>query len=230
MSDDRLIVALDVPDFEKAKNLVAELGDSVSFYKVGLGMLPRGGLNLARELKDEGKRVFLDLKLFDIGATVRTAVDGLARLEMDFLTVHGDPYVVRAAIEGRAESQTKILAITILTSVDRSDLDAALIRSGDIQSLVVERAKRAFDAGADGIVASPNEAKVLRTVASDPSRLIVTPGIRPAGAGHGDQKRVASPKFALSNGANHIVVGRPIWQSENPRKAVEEILSEFPLV
>ncbi|HHW35487.1 MAG TPA: orotidine-5'-phosphate decarboxylase, partial [Paracoccus solventivorans] len=163
--DDRLIVALDVPDALAGLELARKLGDSVSFYKIGLGMLTGGGLALANELKqDHGKRIFLDMKLFDIGATIEAAVRGLARYDIDFLTVHGDPHVVRAAKQGAAGSGLKILAVTILTSLDRADLDAGLIRDGDLHALTVERAARAFEAGADGVIASPREAAAIRAL------------------------------------------------------------------
>ena len=156
MSDDRLIVALDVPDALAGLALAEKLGDAVSFYKIGLGMLTGGGLGLANELKQEhGKRIFLDMKLFDIGATVENAVRCLAQFDLDFLTVHGDPNVVRAAKEGASGKDLKILAVTILTSLDRADLDANLIKPGAMQDLVTERAKRALAAGADGVIASP---------------------------------------------------------------------------
>lgn len=210
--DDRLIVALDVPDALAGLELARTLGDSVSFYKIGLGMLTGGGLALANELKqDHGKRIFLDMKLFDIGATIEAAVRGLARYDIDFLTVHGDPHVVRAAKQGAAGSGLKILAVTILTSLDRADLDAGLIRDGDLHALTVERAARAFDAGADGVIASPREAAAIRALPG--AGLIVTPGVRPAGAALGDQKRVETPAAAIAAGADHIVVGRPIWQT-----------------
>ncbi|MBL3562429.1 orotidine-5'-phosphate decarboxylase, partial [Rhodovulum sulfidophilum] len=193
MTDDRLIVALDVPDAHAGLTLATRIGDAAAFYKIGLGMLTGGGLALARELKDEhGKRIFLDMKLFDIGATVEAAVRGLARFDLDFLTVHGDPHVVRAACEGAAGSRTKILAVTILTSLDRADLDASLIRAGDLPDLVAERAGRAFGAGADGVIASPQEAAMIRALPEAAGKLIVTPGVRPAGAALGDQKRVAT--------------------------------------
>ena len=225
MPDDRLIVALDVPDALAGLNLAEQLGDSVSFYKIGLGMLTGGGLALANELKQEhGKRIFLDMKLFDISATVEAAVKGLAQFDLDFLTVHGDPHVIRAAKEGAAGSNTKILGVTILTSLDRADLDAALIAPGDLPDLVLTRAARAFEAGADGIIASPQEAAAIRALPEAANRLIVTPGVRPEGAALGDQKRVATPAAALSDGADHIVVGRPIWQSPDPKAAVAQIL------
>ena len=229
MSDDRLIVALDVPHAVAGLELAEKLGDSVSFYKIGLGMLTGGGLALANELKTEhGKRIFLDMKLFDIGATVEAAVRGLAQFDLDFLTVHGDPHVVRAAKEGAAGKDMKILGVTILTSLDRADLDGSLIKDGDVQDLVIERAARAFEAGADGVIASPNEAALIRALPEAEGRLIVTPGVRPAGADAGDQKRIATPKAAIEAGADHIVVGRPIWKAENPAAAARAILSELP--
>lgn len=227
-ADDRLIVALDVPNALAGLELANRLGDAVSFYKIGLGMLTGGGLALAQELKDEhGKRVFLDMKLFDIGATVEKAVRGLAQFDLDFLTVHGDPHVVRAAAEGKAGSKMQILAVTILTSLDRADLDASLIKPGDVRDIVLERAARAFEAGADGVIASPQEAALIRALPQAADRLIVTPGVRPAGAALGDQKRVATPAQAIADGADHIVVGRPIWQAEDPRAAAEAVLAEL---
>jgi orotidine-5'-phosphate decarboxylase len=229
MTDDRLIVALDVPDALAGLKLATDIGDAVSFYKIGLGMLTGGGLALANELKqDHGKRIFLDMKLFDIGATVEAAVRGLARFDLDFLTVHGDPHVVRAACEGAAGSTLKILAVTILTSLDRADLDDSMIRDGTIPELVTERAARALNAGAHGVIASPNEAAVIRALPESAGRLIVTPGVRPAGSDAGDQKRIATPRAALGAGADHIVVGRPVWQSPDPRNAARVILAELP--
>jgi len=192
-------------------------------------MLTGGGLGLANELiQDHGKRVFLDMKLFDIGATVEAAVRGLAKFDLDFLTVHGDPHVVRAAMEGASGSGMKILAVTILTSLDRADLDASLIQSGDIPDLVATRAGRAFDAGADGVIASPQEAALIRALPEAAGKLIVTPGVRPQGTALGDQKRVATPAQAIADGADHIVVGRPIWQAQDPAAAARAVLSELP--
>lgn len=228
MSDDRLIVALDVPNALEGLKLAESLGDSVNFYKIGLGMLTGGGLALANELKGElGKRIFLDMKLFDIGNTVEAAVRGLAQFDLDFLTVHGDPHVVRAAQEGKGASDMKILAVTILTSLDRADLDASLIKAGDVQDLVIERAARALEAGADGVIASPQEAKLIRALPEAEGKLIVTPGVRPAGSDLGDQKRIATPAQAIADGADHIVVGRPVRNAADPRKAALEILSEL---
>ena len=229
MSDDRLIVALDVPDALAGLALAEKLGDAVSFYKIGLGMLTGGGLGLANELKQEyGKRIFLDMKLFDIGATVENAVRGLAQFDLDFLTVHGDPNVVRAAKEGASGKDLKILAVTILTSLDRADLDANLIKPGAMQDLVTERAKRALAAGADGVIASPQEAAVIRALPEAKGRLIVTPGVRPTGSDAGDQKRIATPAKAITDGADHIVIGRPIWQAADPQQTTRAILASLP--
>ena len=228
MSDDRLIVALDVPNIIAGMDVVNKLGATVSFYKIGLGMLTGGGLALADELKQEhNKRIFLDLKLFDIGATVEAAVKGIAKYELDFLTVHGDPNVVKAAKEGAADSNLKILAVTILTSLDREDLNANMYKSGNISDLVVERADRAFQAGADGVITSPLESKRIRSLVSSSDKLIVTPGVRPEGAELGDQKRISTPGDAIRNGSNHIVVGRPIIGSADPKAAAHNILTEI---
>lgn len=227
MPDDRLIVALDVPNVVAGLALADRLGEAVSFYKIGLGMLTGGGLALARELKHErGKRVFLDLKLFDIGATVEAAVRGLAAQGLDFLTVQGDPQVVRAAAQARGD--TRILAVTVLTSLDRADLDANLIRPGDLAEIALERAARAFEAGACGVIASPHEAAAIRALPGAAGRLIVTPGVRPAGSAAGDQKRIATPAEALRAGADHIVVGRPVWAAPDPRAAAEGIVASLP--
>ncbi|MEM7241778.1 MAG: orotidine-5'-phosphate decarboxylase [Pseudomonadota bacterium] len=228
MSDDRLIVALDVPNILDGMKIAEALGDTVSFYKIGLGMLTGGGLALANELKlEHGKRIFLDMKFFDIGATVEKAVAGIASYDLDFLTVHGDPHVVRAAVAGRGDTTLKILAVTILTSLDRDDLDACLIQGGQIADLVTERARRALAAGADGVIASPQEAALIRALPEAEGKLIVTPGVRPTGADKGDQKRIATPAQALQNGADHIVIGRPIWQADDPKIAAQAVLNEI---
>ncbi|MCY3874929.1 MAG: orotidine-5'-phosphate decarboxylase [Rhodobacteraceae bacterium] len=225
-ADDRLIVALDFPTGKDALFLVDRLDGLVSFYKVGLGMLAGGGLELVQELMARGKHVFLDLKLFDIGATVEMAASGLGGLGPTFLTVHGDPHVVSAAVAGRADTGTKILAVTILTSVDRGDLDNCLIRSGSLEGLVVERARLAIEAGADGVIASPLEARLLRERIPEPQFLIVTPGIRLEGGAVDDQKRIATPGAALRAGASHVVVGRQITRSGNPVDAVRRVLED----
>lgn len=229
MPDDRLIVALDVPNIVQGLKLAARLGDAVSFYKIGLGMLTGGGFALANELKAEhGKRIFLDLKLFDIGATVEAAVRGIAQYDLDFLTVHGDPAVVRAALSGKGASGLRILAVTILTSLDRADLDDGLIRPGDLAEITLERAARALEAGAEGVIASPREAAAIRALPQARGKLIVTPGVRPTGSAPGDQKRIETPAQAIANGADHIVIGRPIWQAPDPRAAALSLLASLP--
>ncbi len=226
-NSDRLIVALDVPNALDGLKLVEELGDQVTFYKIGLGMLTGGGLALANELKDMGKRVFLDMKLFDIGATVEHAVRGLSQFDLDFLTVQGDPHVVRSAVIGRGDSNMKILAVTILTSLDRDDLDECLYRDGEVADIAIERARLAFLAGADGIIASPHEAAAIRALPESKDKLIITPGVRPIGAEAGDQKRIATPATAILDGADHVVVGRPIRDAKSPRAAARAILAEL---
>jgi orotidine-5'-phosphate decarboxylase len=225
---DRLIVGLDLPHAPAALAMVDRL-PMVTFYKVGLGMLTTGGLSLACELKDRGLRVFLDLKLFDIPATVEAATFGLAQFGLDFLTVHGDPPIVAAAARGRdrAGSGTRVLAVTLLTSSDRADLDAGLIVPGEIADLAVERAARAFAAGADGVIASPLEAARIRALPNAASRLIVSPGVRPAGTAANDQKRIASPSEAIAAGADHIVVARPVIAAPDPALAAMMILGDI---
>jgi orotidine-5'-phosphate decarboxylase len=168
------------------------------------------------------------MKLFDIGATIEAAVRGLAQYDLDFLTVHGDPQVVGAAATGKGGSGMKILAVTVLTSLDRADLDANLIKPGDIHDITLERAARALDAGADGVIASPQEAAMIRALPQARGKLIVTPGVRPAGVGAGDQKRIATPRQAIADGADHIVVGRPIWQAADPAAAARRVTAELP--
>ena len=229
MADNRLIVALDVPNAHAALEMTQQIGDAVNFYKIGLGMLTTGGLALANELiQEHGKRIFLDMKLFDIGATVESAVRGLAQFDLDFLTVHGDPHVIDAAKQGAAGSNLKILGVTILTTLDRTDLDNCLIQQGDIKDLVITRAAKAFEAGADGVIASPQEAALIRALPEAKGRLIVTPGVRPTGAALGDQKRVATPFEAIDDGADHIVVGRPVWTAKSPAQAAKDIIASLP--
>lgn len=223
MTDHRLIVPLDYPNALDALKTVEKIGAEVSFYKIGLGMLTGGGLALADELKSAGKRVFLDMKLFDISNTVHAAVAGLCQYNLDFLTVHGDPHVVQAAVSARGDSPTKILAVTFLTSVNRDDLDLGLIKAGDMTDLTVERARIALEAGADGVISSPHEAAAIRALPQAKGKLIVTPGVRPVDAPSGDQKRIATPKEAIDAGADHIVVGRPITQADDPAAAARAI-------
>ena len=224
VSDQRLIVALDLPNIHQAEDLVHELGDSVSFYKIGLGLIPVGGFKLVEKLKLAGKKVFLDLKLFDIGKTIENSVTNLKDFNVDFLTVHGDPQVVKSAVKARKNHMTKILAVTLLTSLDRNDLDQALIKKGKILDLVIERARNAFLAGADGVITSPQEAYEIRRLPDSIGKIIVTPGIRPIGGDQNDQKRVSNPKQALINGSDYIVVGRPIYESNNPLEEVKKLI------
>ena len=205
-ADLRLIVALDTQDALGALALADTLGDHVGFYKIGLGLLTSGGLALANELKERGKRVFLDLKLFDIGATIEKAVAGVAQFDLDFLTVHGDPHVVRAAVAGRSDRDLKILAVSILTSLDRDDLDDCLIKSGDIADLVVQRARLALLAGADGVIASPQEAALIRALPEAAGKLIVTPGVRPAGGAADGQKRIATQHLRQPSKTGRIIL------------------------
>ena len=228
MPDDRLIVGLDLPDAATARAMVETLGDDVGFYKIGLGLLATGGLDLAGELKAAGKRVFLDMKLFDIAATVTAATRSLVgRIAPDFLTVHGDPHVVRAAVLGRGDAATRILAVTVLTSLDRADLDEGLVGEGPLSAIVLERARRALAAGADGLIASPREAAAIAALPEAAGLSIVTPGIRPFGAALGDQKRTATPREALAAGATHLVVARPILVAPTPLAAARAILAEI---
>lgn len=228
MPTDRLIAALDVPNAVAGLALADRLGDTVSFYKIGLGMLTGGGLALARELKDErGKRIFLDMKLYDIGNTVANAVHGLVQFDLDFLTVMGDPQVVSAAADAASGSKTTILAVSFLTSYDRADLDAAMIKPGAVPDLVVDRAAAALAAGAGGVIASPHEAAAIRALPEAAGRLIVTPGVRPAGSDAGDQKRIMTPPDAIAAGADHIVVGRPICAAPDPARAAQAIVQSL---
>ena len=225
--DDRLIIALDTEDCDAASAIVDQIDANVSFFKIGLGLLARDGLSLATRLKKSGKKVFLDLKLFDISATVESAVSGFVDYQPDFITVHGDPHVVSAAVAGRGDSPTRILAVTFLTSLDRSDLDDCLYRDGSIEKLIQERTLRALQAGADGVVASPREAKTIRKTPGAGECLIVTPGIRPAGSDEDDQKRTSSPGAAIAAGATHLVVGRPVTRSPDPLASVQGILHDM---
>ena len=228
MMDDRLIVALDVPDANAGLRLATTLNDIVNFFKIGLTTISADGLALAKKLKQErAKRIFLDLKLFDISATIEAAVRNLSKFDFDFLTVHGDPHVIRAAKEGSSGTNLKILAVTILTSLDRNDLNDALIQDGNISDLVLERTLRALEAGADGVIASPQEASLIRTLSQTKQHLVVTPGIRSEGATTNDQKRTATPYEAIQNGADHIVVGRPIYQARDPVTITQDILTEI---
>jgi orotidine-5'-phosphate decarboxylase len=221
---ERLIVALDLSSVEAAEALVARLGDAVSFYKIGYQLAYAGGLAYAQRLAGAGKQVFLDLKLHDIGNTVAQGVKSVARLGATFLTVHAYPQTMRAAVEAR-EGGLRILAVTVLTSYDDSDLTA----SGydvSVKALVASRAEQARVLGVDGLVCSPEEAANVRAVAGA-GMTLVTPGIRPAGAQAGEQKRIMTPAAAIAAGADHLVVGRPIIAASDPRAAAEAIVAEI---
>jgi orotidine-5'-phosphate decarboxylase len=222
---DRLIVALDLPGTEAAEAMIARLGDAVSFYKIGYQLAYAGGLPLVRELADRGKKVFIDLKLHDIGNTVARGVESIARLGATFLTVHAYPQTMKAAVEARAGSGLKILAVTVLTSYDDNDLQAAGYRLG-VSELVETRARQAQTLGIDGLVCSPEEAAALRKIVSHRMNL-VTPGIRPAGAATGDQKRIMTPSRAIAAGADYLVVGRPVLEAADPKAAAEAIQAEI---
>jgi orotidine-5'-phosphate decarboxylase len=223
---DKLIVALDLPSYDEARALVDRLGDTISFYKIGLELLFSDGLSLARELKRDGKRVFLDLKFLDIGNTMERAVASAANLGVDFITIHGhDTKSLKAAVRGRANSNLKLLAVTVLTSLDQSDLDEQGIAATPGE-LVLSRARLAQNAGIDGVIASGQEAAAVRAKAG-PGFLIVTPGIRVPGGERGDQARITTPEEALRDGADHLVVGRPINAAKDPKAAAEAFLSRI---
>jgi orotidine-5'-phosphate decarboxylase len=221
---DRLIVALDLSSVEDAEAMVARLGDAVSFYKIGYQLAFAGGLAYAQTLTGAGKRVFLDLKLHDIGNTVAQGVKSVARLGATFLTVHAYPQTMRAAVEAR-EGNLRILAVTVLTSYDDRDLKAAGY-DATVTSLVATRAEQARTLGVDGLVCSPEEAANVRSIVST-EMVLVTPGIRPAGADAGDQKRIMTPAAAIAAGADYLVVGRPIVAAADPRASAETIIAEI---
>jgi orotidine-5'-phosphate decarboxylase len=222
---DRLIVPLDLPDVAAAEAMIARLGDSVTFYKIGYQLAYAGGLPLVGKLADAGKKVFVDLKLHDIANTVARGVESVAKLGATFLTVHAYPQTMKAAVEGRAGSSLKILAVTVLTSYDDGDLHAAGYRLG-VSDLVEARAQQAQVLGVDGLVCSPEEAASLRKIVGH-QMVLVTPGIRPAGTASGDQKRIMTPGRAIAAGADYLVVGRPILEAGDPKAAAEAIQAEI---
>ncbi len=225
-ADQRLIVALDVPTVEEARALVAGVGDAVSFYKVGLELMATDGMALARELKAQGKQVFLDWKLHDIGTTVQRAAAAIAQADCgDFLTVHGEPQVMAAAVRGRGGSGLKILAVTVLTSLADEDLDD-LGYSENVRALVERRIHQAIAAGCDGVISSPREADLARKLGGR-DFLVVTPGVRPEWSAKNDQARAATPLDALRAGASHVVIGRPITAANDPCAAARRIVAEM---
>jgi orotidine-5'-phosphate decarboxylase len=222
---DRLIVALDLPDVEAAEAMIARLGDSVTFYKIGYQLSYAGGLPLVRKLADAGKKVFADLKMHDIGNTVARGVESVAKLGATFLTVHAYPQTMQAAANASKGSGLKILAVTVLTSYDNEDLKAAGYQLG-VSDLVAARAQQAQALGIDGLVCSPEEAANLRKLIK-PEMYLVTPGVRPAGSDIGDQKRVMTPARAIAEGSDYLVVGRPVMEAADPKTAAEAIVAEI---
>ena len=222
---ERLIVALDVPSVSAAEAMVARLGESVWFYKIGYQLAFTGGLPLATRLIAEGKQVFLDLKLHDIGSTVTKGVESIAQLGATFLTVHAFPQTMKAAIEGKRNSKLRILAVTVLTSYDDADLAAAGYEMS-VRELAAARAAQARDIGVDGLVCSAEEAASLRDIAG-PGLALVTPGIRPAGSTTGDQKRIMTPARAIEAGADYLVIGRPVLEARDPKSAAEAVVAEI---
>lgn len=222
---ERLIVALDLPTIEAAETMVTRLGDAIGFYKIGYQLAYAGGLSLAAKLVAAGKRVFLDLKLHDIGNTVERGVQSVAQMGATFLTVHGYPQTMQAAAAGKAGSNLKILAVTVLTSYDDADLKAAGYGK-TVAELAAMRAEQARDAGVDGLVCSAAEVGYLRTLVGA-GMLLITPGIRPPGSESGDQKRIMTPAQAIEAGADYLVVGRPILQAADARAAAEAVVADI---
>ncbi len=222
---DRLIIALDVDGVEQARQIIQALGDNISFYKIGYQLALAGGLDLARELKSDGKSVFLDMKMLDIDNTIEKGVASATALGVDMLTIHAYPKAMKAAVEGASGSDICLLAVTVLTSMDDSDLQDAGYGQ-DAASLVARRAQQARDAGMGGIVCSAREASEVRKTVG-PDMAVVTPGIRPAGADIGDQKRIVTPGVAIEAGASHLVVGRPVTAVEDPVSAAQSIGAEI---
>ena len=223
--DKRLYVALDLPTISEAEALVERLGAYIQSYKIGLQLLPIGGVALGQRLKAQGKNVFYDFKLHDIGATVEKATRSIAGLGADLLTVHARPDVMKSAVKGRGESSLKLLGVTVLTSLDQPALEA-IGYTDTAETLVMRRVEQALEAGMDGVVSSPLEAANIRTKVPD-DFLIVTPGVRMAGGEAGDQKRIATPYDALKSGASHLVVGRPITGVKDPIAAAISVLKNM---
>jgi orotidine-5'-phosphate decarboxylase len=225
MTENPIIIALDVESGEQARDLVRRLGDSVLIYKVGMELYAAAGMEFVSELVDSGKQVFLDMKFYDIGETVRRAVAQVARRGVRFLTVHGSNVVMRSAVEGRGDSRLQLLAVTVLTSFDEGDL-RQLGYPCTVRDLVDLRVRNAMKSGVEGIVCSPLEVARVREIAG-PKAILVTPGVRSAGASKGDQKRVATPREAVGNGASYLVIGRQVTRAEDPRAEVQNILEEL---
>jgi orotidine-5'-phosphate decarboxylase len=225
IADKRLIVPLDVPSAEEARAMVAAIGSAVSFYKIGLELFATDGMALARELKAQGKQVFLDWKLHDIGTTVQRAATVIAQAGCDFLTVHGEPQVMASAVRGRGASGLKILAVTVLTSLDDDDLHE-MGYPHSVRALAERRIHQAIAAGCDGVISSPREAEMARALGGR-DFLVVTPGVRPDWSAKNDQARAATPLDALKAGASHIVCGRPITGANDPHAAALRVAAEM---
>jgi len=226
MNYNPIILALDVESADQARRLVDSLGDTVDFYKVGLELYAAAGMTFVDELISAEKEVFLDLKFHDIGETVKRAVAVVARRNVRFLTVHAVDKVMRAAVEGKGKSRLRLLGVTVLTDTDQSDLDRMGF-PGTVEELVVRRAKSSAEIGVSGLVCSPLEVRKVREIVG-PDMVLVTPGVRSAGAATGDQKRVATPGKAIADGANYLVVGRQVTRSADPKSEVRRILDELP--
>ena len=222
---ERLIVALDVSSVAEAEAMVARLGDAVAFYKIGYQLAFAGGIDFARALAGAGKRIFLDLKLHDIGNTVARGVESVAKLGASFLTVHAYPQTMHAAVDARKGTDLRLLAVTVLTSYDDADLAAAGY-DFTVTELVAERAGQAHDVGIDGLVCSAAEAEMLRPTLG-PGMVLVTPGIRPGDSDKGDQKRVMTPTAAIEASADYLVVGRPVIAAPDPQAAAQAIIAEI---
>lgn len=222
---DRLIVPLDVPTVMEAEALVETLGDTVSFYKIGHQLAFAGGLNFIRELRDMGKQVFLDMKLLDIDNTIEKGVENIVKMGVQMTTLHAYPNAMKAAVKAAQGSDLCLLGVTVLTSMDDDDLKNAGY-GHDAKELVLKRAQQASDLGMGGVVASAQESAGIRKII-DAKMAIVTPGIRPAGSEVGDQKRIMTPADAIKSGSTHLVVGRPITASDNPKKSAQNIIDEI---
>ena len=222
----RLIVALDLENVEKATHMVRALDGVVEFYKIGLTLqLAPGVEDLIRGVIASGKRVFLDYKYYDIAATMTKAVARAVELGVSFLTVHGATQTIHGAVKGRGSSDLKIFAVTVLTNMDRGDIAELGYASHTVEQLVLYRAKKALDAGCDGVIASGHEAKAIKELG--PKLLVITPGIRPDGYPDDDQKRKTTPADAISAGADYLVVGRPITDAADPRRAAAEMIEQM---
>lgn len=225
---DSIIIALDVESAEQARSLVEQIGGAASFYKVGLELYSVAGMAFVRELLDGGKQVFLDLKFYDIDETVKRAVTQVAKSGVRFLTVHAVDSVMRAAVAGRCESQLQLLGVTVLTNFDDNDV-RQLGYDMSVAQLVERRARKAVEYGIDGLVCSAREVRRVREIVG-PTTILVTPGVRSAGADAGDQKRVTTPAEAVAKGANFVVIGRQVTRAVDPRAAVEQIQAELAAV